>query len=383
MALVLVADPSLPICAALKKFLESARHQVTAVHSVAEAVETAREKDPDLLFVSTSGSFDGEALCERVRSLQLRCSVVLVFAPEEDRPEERAETVDADAFLVGPLKRAQVVGVAALVLKVASLKAQPKELERLKALEQKYKAREAELQRSLEPAKAREPRLLEAVARLNGEIAELKSREQPSKQRIRALEDEAIALSAEIGKLKDHLKAAGDVVPGGEVAFLKRFLPLEVKRSKRYQYPVAVVLIGIDKLDERMETSASPEFQRAAIRAEAMQGIHKVVRDIDLAVPFSDDKYLVRLPHTPRDGAITVASRIQAELSGMDAFEGGTASVGVSCYEPRYWTKAHVSFGGLMREATTALLRAQTAGGDTVEAAPLPGKPKRDRISIG
>src|SRR5205814_533831 len=100
------------------------------------------------------------------------------------------------------------------------------------------------------------------------------------------------------------------LVPGGEVAFLKRFLPLEVKRSKRYQYPVAVVLIGLDKLEERMAQAASAEFQRAAIRAEAMVGIHKVVRDIDLAIPFSDDKYLVLLPHTPRDGAITVASRL-------------------------------------------------------------------------
>ena len=225
--------------------------------------------------------------------------------------------------------------------------------------------------------------MLEALARLNSELAELKAREQPSKQRIRTLEDEAISLSAEVGKLKDRLKLAGEVLPGGEVAFLKRFLPLEVKRSKRYQYPVAVVLIGLDKLEERMAQAGSPEFQRAAIRSETMAGIHKIIRDIDLAVPFSDDKYLVLLPHTPRDGAITVASRLQAQLSKMDAFEGGTASVGVSCYEPRYWNKAHVSFGGLMREATTALLRAQTASGDTVEAAPMPGKPKRDRISIG
>ena len=386
MARVLVAEPSLPICAALKKFLQTAKHEVAVVHSVAEAVEAVRDGDPELVFTSSSGNFDGEALCARIKGLKPGCPVVLVYPPEEDRPDERAARVGAETFLVGPLKRAAVVATVQLVLKLAPLKAsadKPRDTEQLKAMAEQHKAREAELLKSLEPQKAREPRLLEAIARLNGEVAEFRAREQPVKLRIRALEDEAIALTALVGKLKDQLKSSSKMLPGGEVAFLKRFLPLEVKRSKRYQYPVAVVLVGLDEMEKRLVESSSPEFQRAAIRSEAMAGIFKVVRDIDLAVPFADDKYLVLLPHTPRDGAMTVASRLQAQLSKMDAFDGGTASAGVATYEPKYWKKEHVSFGGLMRDATGALLKAQANGGGYVEAAPMPEKPRRDRISIG
>lgn len=361
MARALVAEPSLPITAALKKFLESARHEVAVAHSVAEATEAiGSDKPPDVVYASVSGTFDGEALCDRVKQSKPLCPVVLIYAPEEDRPEERAGNCGADAFLVGPLKRAAVVGVCQLVLRNAGLK--------------------AELLRSMEQPKAREAKLLEATSRLQGELAEAKGREAPMKARIKALEEEAVALSAEVGKLKDQAQKGP---PGSEVGFLKRFLPLEVKRSRRYQYPIAVVLIGLDALEQKLSATGSPEFQRAQIRAEAMAGIHKVIRDIDLTVPFADDKYLVLLPHTPREGAMTVASRLQAELSKLPSFDGGTASAGLASYEPKYWTKEHVSFGGLMREATSALKKAQGNGGGYVEAAPMPDKPKRDRISIG
>lgn len=362
MARALVAEPSLPITAALKKFLESARHEVVVAHSVAEATEAmTSDKPPDVVFASVSGTFDGEALCDRVKAARPLCPVVLVYAPEEDRPEDRSGNVGADAFLLGPLKRAAVVGTAMLVLRNAGLK--------------------AELVRAVEQPKAREAKLLEATSRLQGELAAVKGREEPMKQRIQALEDEAVALHAQVGKLKDQLSKGGP--PGGEVGFLKRFLPLEVKRGRRYQYPIAVVLVGLDQLEPRLAASGSPEFQRAAIRSEALAAIHTVVRDIDLTVPYADDKYLVLLPHTPRDGAMTVASRLQAALAKLPSFDGGTASAGLASYEPKYWTKEHVSFGGLMREATAALLKAQGNGGGYVEAAPMPDKPKRDRISIG
>jgi PleD family two-component response regulator len=379
LARVLVAEPSLPISAALKKFLESAKHEVSVVHSVAEAVEGVRDGEVEVVLTSTSGNFDGEALCARLRGLKPGLPVILVYSPEEDRPEERTARVGAETFLVGPLKRAAVVATVGLVLKHAK----PRETDQLKVMAEQFKAKEVELLKSMELQRAREPKLLEALARLNNELAELKAREAPVKQRLRSLEDEAVGLHAELGKLKDKLSSAGKVMPGGEVAFLKRFLPLEVKRSRRYQYPIAVVLVGLDAMEQRMAASSSPEFQRAAIRSEAMAGIFKVIRDIDLAVPFADDKYLVLLPHTPRDGAMTVASRLQAQLSKMDAFDGGTASAGVASYEPKYWHKEHVSFGGLMRDATAALLKAQGNGGGYVEATPMPDKPKRDRISIG
>ena len=100
MARALVAEPSLPITAALRKFLESARHEVVVAHSVAEAAEAiGADKAPDVVFASVSGTFDGEALCDRLKAARPLCPVVLIYAPEEDRPEERAGNCGAETSM--------------------------------------------------------------------------------------------------------------------------------------------------------------------------------------------------------------------------------------------------------------------------------------------
>ena len=160
---------------------------------------------------------------------------------------------------------------------------------------------------------------------------------------------------------------------------------LEVKRSKRYQYPVAVLLVSLDKLSESLGESA-PEFQHAAIRSEAMEGLSVLLRDIDVAMPFAEDKYLLFLPHTPLKGCTVVAGRVVERLSKLDSFQGGTVSVGVASFDPLSHPMEQVSFGGLVREATEALKKAQAAGGNRFHAPALPPPPpkkKRDRISMG
>jgi GGDEF domain-containing protein len=99
-------------------------------------------------------------------------------------------------------------------------------------------------------------------------------------------------------------------------------------------------------------------------------------------VPFGDDRLLVFLPHTPRDGAATVASRLVARLSKLRTFDGGTASIGHATYDPKLSGKVPVGFGSLMREASLNLRLAQEAGGDRIETTPLATAPKRDRLSL-
>jgi PleD family two-component response regulator len=167
---------------------------------------------------------------------------------------------------------------------------------------------------------------------------------------------------------------------------------LEVKRSKRYQYPVALLLVGLDHLVEHLAADANPELQRAAIRAEALKAVGALVRDIDIAMAFAEDKYLVFLPHTPRAGALAVTKRLLERLKGLSSFSGGTASVGLSSFDPRLEKSEEgqqVSFGKLVREASELLKKAQLEGGDRVEATPAlaepeaPPKPKKNRISMG
>lgn len=319
---VLVAEPSLPVTNALKKFLDGVADVQTATY-LDEAVQAVRARPPDVVIAAVSGAFDGEVLCAQVKKLSPLTRVVLTYPPTEfERAPDRAEENGADGFVVGPLKRHAVLAQLHAVMQQRELLA-------------KLLAREAELDR-------------------------LKSKAGPAKPPRPAT----------------GLNTADD-------AFFRKYLLLEVKRSKRYKYPVALLLVALDRLEDRMKEEASPEFQRAAVRAEVLQALSELTRDIDLLMPFAGDKYLVFLPHTPRLGCMTVAKRVVAKLKRLDAFVGGTASVGVASYDPKLEPKAQVSFGALVREATQALKKAQTEGGDRVVAPESQPLPRRSRISMG
>lgn len=323
---VLVAEPSGPISAALRKFLDGAAEVVIA-RFIDEAMQAVRARPPDVLIASVSGSFDGEVLCTQVLKQGNDTAVVLVYPAEEEHPQDRAQAMGADAFLVGPLKKAAVLNALNTVLQLKALRLRVLELEalvgRLKTL----------------PPPAPPP----------------PPAPKPVKLPVARSEDES---------------------------FFKKYLLLEIKRSRRYQYPVALMMMELDGLAQALAAGTSPEFQRAAIRAEVLKVMGTVLRDIDLAVPFADDKYLVFLPHTPRSGCTVVAERIVKRLAKTDHFSGGV-SIGVASYDPRLTPKASVSFGALVRDARGALKKAQAAGGGRVELAAHSTPVKRNRISMG
>ncbi len=142
------------------------------------------------------------------------------------------------------------------------------------------------------------------------------------------------------------------------------------------------MLVSLDQLGEHLG-DAAPEFQRAAIRSEALEALSVLLRDIDVAMPFGEDKYLIFLPHTPLKGTTIVAGRVVERLSKLDSFPRGTVSVGVASFDPLAKSKDQVSFGGLVREAGEALKKAQAQGGNCFVAPELPAAPRRSRISLG
>ncbi|MBX5482695.1 MAG: diguanylate cyclase [Myxococcaceae bacterium] len=316
----LIADPSLSVSGALRRQLESAGFEVRVVHYLDEAVERIRAREPELVFAAASATFDGETLCQKAKSLQPGIPVVLVYPPEEEDPEPHAARAGADSWLVGPLKRASVVSCARAMLRIKQLGAT---VERL----------EAELRHKTEAARA----------------------------------------------------AAAPTTSGGaatkDFEFFKRFLLMEVKRSRRYRYPVSFLMVALDRFAERA-AHMSP-VERTACLAEAFGTVARGTRDIDLSVPFGDERFLVFLPHTPREGALIVAERLRTTLAQLRSLPECTASIGVAAFEPAVAAaNAQVSFGSLMKDATEALKRAQARGGNAVEANSAAER-KRDRISIG
>lgn len=325
LARILIAEPSLPIANALRKFLDG-RAEVQVVTYVDEAVQMVRARPPDVLIAAVSSTFDGEILAPQVRKQSPETAIILTYPPTEvERAPERARDAGVEGFMVGPLKQHHVLA------------------------------------------------MVQAVTRLNGLAVQLRGLQAKFNQLKNAPPKPG---------LKVKLSAVGVNAP--DEAFFKKYMLLEVKRSKRYQYPVAVLLVMLDKLRDALGESA-PEFQRAAIRSEALESLSVLLRDIDVAMPFADDKYLLFLPHTPLKGCTVVAGRVVERLSKLDSFQNGTVSVGVASFDPVVNPKDQVSFGGLVRQATEALKKAQEAGGNRFHAPALPEPPKKkkDRISMG
>lgn len=319
---ILIAEPNAPIAAALKKFLDGWA-EVQVVSYADEAVQTVRARAPEVLIAAVHEKFDGELLTSVVRKLSSETAIVLAYPAQEfESAPDRAKAANADGFIVGPFKKHQVLGLVQAVSRLNSLAVQ------LQALQARFE----ELKRTVKP---------------------------PAKK----------------AKPATGLNAA-------DQAFFKKYILLEVKRGRRYQYPVALLVVGFDKLEESLGASA-PDFQRDAIRQESLEVLSALLRDIDVAMPFAGDKFLLFLPHTPLRGATVVAGRVVEKLGKLEALPDGTASVGVACFEPRPQAKEQpaVSFGSLVREATAALKRAQAAGGARFEA-PTQDKPKKNRISL-
>jgi diguanylate cyclase (GGDEF)-like protein len=308
----LIADPSGPVSAALRTFLEAAGFSVKVVRVVDEALLGVKASEPDVLFASSSPLFDGEALCQQVKALYPLCPVVLVYAPEVEDPDSAAMKAGADACLVGPLKRGTVVSCAKAMLRIRDLR--------------------------------------QTVEKLEGDLKRHIA-EPPA----------------------DPFENAGT---SADFDFFRRLLLMEVKRSRRYKYPVSFLLVALDHYEQRVHDLSAEA--RTAVQAEALSILTRCVRDIDLAILFSESRFLLFLPHTPREGAMVVAGRALERI--RTKMEGMTLSVGIASYEP-HPDQSVVKFGALIKSATDALQRAQAAGGDQIELAG--GKSKRSRIVLG
>jgi two-component system, cell cycle response regulator len=171
--------------------------------------------------------------------------------------------------------------------------------------------------------------------------------------------------------------AAAERARGGEAGldFVNKLLLLEVKRSKRYGYPVAVAVVGVDRWGDVQAALDRPA--RAALVAEVLALLTASVRDIDLVAPFAEERFVVLMPHTGAGGALNVARRLVGKLRDRKASHRTTASAGIAGHDGG----GTISYGLLVKRAAGALTKARAEGGDrAVAAEPLP---ERDRSVAG
>jgi two-component system, cell cycle response regulator len=189
----------------------------------------------------------------------------------------------------------------------------------------------------------------------------------------------AVRMAERLGRAARHAAEAEGVAARRretvqELALLKRMMLLEVKRSRRYGYPVSLGLFAVDGWAQ-LAAGLAPSGA-AALLAELLAVLTSAVRDIDLAVPFDEDRLVVLMPHTGPEGALAVARRLVARVREREATARFTVSAGIAGHAGG----GTVSFGVLVKAAVAALTRARAAGGDRAEAAE---PASRERVVVG
>jgi len=163
--------------------------------------------------------------------------------------------------------------------------------------------------------------------------------------------------------LRARLDALVEPEPGSLQPFelFQRVLELELKRSRRYGYPIAVALFAID-----IPPPEPPPGVRGILRARAGNALIHAIRDIDMATEVDQERFLVLLPYTTLAGAAEVARRIIGAVTKGDP----VVAVGRT-FPPRIvgavagaLAGQPLSFSRLMRDATQALEQARRDGAE-------------------
>jgi diguanylate cyclase (GGDEF)-like protein len=144
----------------------------------------------------------------------------------------------------------------------------------------------------------------------------------------------------------------------------KEVLFVEVKRARRYGFPLALAVLAFDPIAGRMGDRLLSQLMGGLALA-----IRRSLRDTDYPVQYSADRVLLLMPHTDLAGSLIVARRIcervaRASLQADDdEVLHPTISVGVAAGEPG----REYGFSDLVRQAQDGLMQAMARGGNRVE----------------
>lgn len=173
--------------------------------------------------------------------------------------------------------------------------------------------------------------------------------------RLAAEREELIAIKGAHQMLRAKVDAAGAAPAGGVRGFdtFQRVLELELKRARRFGYPLSVALLELGSIE-------LPAGGDRILRARATAAIVGAVRDIDLITELEDGRLLVLLPYTDLDGAENVAVRLVQAVRSQPPVTIGEVSAGselrIGVAGGRIGEK--LSFSRLLKDANAALAQA-------------------------
>jgi len=193
-----------------------------------------------------------------------------------------------------------------------------------------------------------------------------------------------VSLAHRLQQANERLKQLSETDPLTDTVNRRRFMEVagqQLALAQRYCYPTSLLLLDIDHFKQVNDNHGHAMGDRALV--EISKVMKAEVRESDTLARFGGEEFIVLLPHTAREGALSVAERIrQATRDHVISSEGKQMTVTVSVGGVTCETSA-TPLDGLISRADRLLYEAKQAGRNRcmVEAipsrAPLPILQKR------
>ncbi len=101
----------------------------------------------------------------------------------------------------------------------------------------------------------------------------------------------------------------------------------EVKKARRYEYPLSIILFDIDHLKQVNDQYGHVVGDK--ILREVGQAFKRNLREIDLVGRFGSEEFLLVLPNTDKDACWSTAERMRQSVAGLH-WENGQLQVTIS-----------------------------------------------------
>lgn len=258
----------------------------------------------------------------------------------------------------------QLIGMFAEFVLLSMALAQRINLER----ERRIQAQHAALQASQALAQERESRLQAQQQALAAQVRANEVLEVRVYERTRALEEAKRGLeqvNAQLTRMS-HTDALTQLSNRGHFDLM---IDEEIRRARRTERPLAVLLLDIDHFKCVNDTFGHP-FGDDCLRlvADTLRGFGQ--RAGDVVARYGGEEFVLALPATSLEEAAALAERIRAAVAALQPMHGDTPlqlsiSIGVASFAP----PGHCTSAQLLQAADTALYRAKRQGRDRVELA--------------
>lgn len=148
-----------------------------------------------------------------------------------------------------------------------------------------------------------------------------------------------------------------------------KYLPKEMKRAKRYNHPIAVLLCDLDHFKRVNDTYGHQSGD--IVLQKVVSCIERCIRDdVDWLARYGGEEFLLVMPMTDIEGAVKLAERLRLAISELSFIfleqeVQVTASFGV-CGIENWKDHSNISHEGLINCADVNLYRAKNEGRNRV-----------------